>query len=494
MAAIPEYQQQTRARGNVVAGPVSSGKGVIAIGQALQNVTDNIVQMREQDAAVWATKALSDAQVEWSQQLSNRQQQAQPGAENFTGDILKDYDTYSAKVAESAPTGISRQYINERLSAYRATLAQTALNYEATERTANTVDVVQQSINSGRMLAYQSPDQFPSLLAERLATIDMMRLDPDTKRKLKEDAQYQMAHDAVAGMVDANSTAAISALRSPVGKSGNLAIEALSAESRAGLMESAERKRIADENHAYTMAQREEVEVQDRASKQGDQLLANNQLSARWIESNKDTLSAEDYRYFYQKLTDPSERESDPMIYASLRERASLGQDIRIDAREALTDGSIKTSDYDRLVGEVESSRPNWYKLGSEYISTSAAVSDINPDPAAAQRKAEMLDDWNQWAEANPTASKSEAREMSHQIVQEYALIDWSQMLLTKRKPTYLVGSRNAATIENLDETELRTVEAFESGEIGEQEFTRQALLLNEWRDLLEKRGDAGSQ
>lgn len=247
-------------------------------------------------------------------------------------------------------------------------------------------------------------------------------------------------------------------------------------------VDSMRREKLAAEDREYRLGERAQKDIQDATSKDGDKLLASGQLSTQWIEGNRDRLSPEDFRYFYGKLTGGGEGHTDSIVYSDLRQRAGTGQDVREQAREALTRGAIKTGDYDRIISEVEQQRPGWYKRGVDYIGTSAGVSDLNPDPAAAQRKAQMLDDWTDWAGRNKGATDDQAQKAYREIVKEYAIIDRDKMTLLLRTPSFMVGQRNAP---DLDATEAATVQAFEAGEIGREEFERQAQLLQRWRDTM---------
>lgn len=251
---------------------------------------------------------------------------------------------------------------------------------------------------------------------------------------------------------------------------------------RVEMIDRAQRQKLAEEDQAWQMSERARRQMQDAASKDLDFALANGQLTPSWIEANRNRLSADDYRYAYKALEGESSTNID--LYADLRERASAGQDIRSEARKALTDRSISRGDYDRLLSEVESDRAGWYKRGAAYISTAAGVSDLNPDPAAAQRKAEMLDDWATWAEENPKATGAQAQDAYKRIVSEYAIVNYNNLTLIKRVPQFLVGNRSNP---DFDATEDATIQALQDGRISQAEAEAQAKLIQEWRDVWQK-------
>lgn len=255
-----------------------------------------------------------------------------------------------------------------------------------------------------------------------------------------------------------------------------------------GAAEARLRRLNAEQDRLQRQIDREQREIEDVTSKEGDQLLAQGQLTAEWIQNNRNNLSPEDYRYFYRAISGDG-GVTDPTIYSDLRLRASNGEDVRQEARAELQRGRLKLEDYDRLVSRSEknagaASVPNWYKRGEQYIKDSLRVSDLNPDPAAAQRLASAMDEWTEWADNNPNADAKTAQEAYKRITGEYALINFKETTLTKRMPRFAVGDRTNLDIES---TMRRTVQAYQSGEITQDEFEQQARLLKEWEDALNR-------
>lgn len=280
-------------------------------------------------------------------------------------------------------------------------------------------------------------------------------------------------------------SAQVELLSNPKAK-GSAILKLIPPDKQSALLEQAQRENLANEERAIRLFDRGRKSVADNLSKEGDELMFSGELTPQWIEKNRGAMDPSDVRYFYQKLADGGSDSGprDALRYVELRDSAGRGVDVRDEAREALRKGQIRVSDYDRIVGEVEQSRPSWYKRGSDYISTSAAVSDLNPDPAAAQRKASMLDDWNDWANSNQKATEQEAQAAYQRIVKEYAIVDYGKMALMKRAPQFLAGTRNAP---DFDATETATVRAFNEQRITREEFERQAKLIQEWRDAFHK-------
>lgn len=256
--------------------------------------------------------------------------------------------------------------------------------------------------------------------------------------------------------------------------------------------ESRMRARFAAEDRARRAQERFERQVAEDTAKEGDKLLFTGSLTTDWLEENKDALDESDYRYYYKSLRTGSEGFTDINIYSSLRQRASEGGDVREEARSYLQRGMLKLADYEKLVNRSERNTgntdiPNWYKRGERYLSDTFRVSDVNPDPAMAQRRAIVLDEWTQWADENPRPSIAEARNAYQEIARSYALVDSSEMILLKPLPRYTVGNRQSMDVEA---SQRATVEAFQRGDMTEAEFKKQAALLKDWEAAMQQMRD----
>lgn len=484
MPTIPQYEQRTSASvGLPSLAPNLRKAGNFQLGAEAVDAM-NRVQLSQQS---WA---LADLTAKTVGELQGYQGELEAD---------EDYDSHSSKYLERA------KEVQARVSQELKGSPLLPVWKQDFERVAAS-GAAQVAVNAQKLKAQKVRADLGNTLA---ALSSMTGLDPTTDEVIGAQARIAVNANAVAGNLsyDERNKAITkfdidsieSSLRRDMladpdvawenlaaGKYGKLPGEqqAIWAQRIATASEAKQRRALSDEEQRHRLGERARKEIADDTSKQGDQLLARGALTAGWIEENRDALDPADYRYFYKAMSGDEGAPRNPMIYADLRERAGTGQDVRGEAREALRRGQIRTSDYDRIVGNVESERPSWYKRGTQFISTASGVSDINPTPAGAQVKAAMLDDWDEWATSNPKATGAQAREAYQNIVSEYNIIDTADFLLTKRAPQFLVGGRNAPDI---DATEVATVKAFREGRIGKDEFDRQARLLKEWRTALEK-------
>lgn len=251
--------------------------------------------------------------------------------------------------------------------------------------------------------------------------------------------------------------------------------------------DSARRQRVAEEDRQLRLSDRQAGLDANAAERDGLELISDGEMDPQWIEDNRDTLSPSALKYFYGVLQGGTAN-TDIKIYAGLRERAGAGEDVTAEARNALFKFQIKREDYDRILGVIGTEgRKGWYRRGESYITRILKPSDLNPDPAAAQRHAKAMDDWYQWAAENPKVDDTKASQEFKRIVDEYAIIDFNQIALTLRMPKFATAPRLNMTLQDVAAAEDATVKALDEGTLTDTEFKRQAELLQQWTDALQR-------
>jgi hypothetical protein len=269
--------------------------------------------------------------------------------------------------------------------------------------------------------------------------------------------------------------------------------------------EAEERRRVAAEDRGYRLMERGERDLADKIQKEGDRLAATGELTPTWIERNRDNLDPEDYRHFYKQLEpETANLTTDPGIYASLRLRVAAGEDIRQDARIFMHHGDLAISEFDKLINEWESragggasQRPGWGSQGETFIKNSLKVSDINPDPGAPQRLAQVLDQWSDWERANPGAKYEEAQKVYRQFVNDAAVVNFQQILSQTSAPT----AAAIKTPSDLQAAEQRLVDEF-SAKYGDDttalmndpEFLRRAEELEKLNNSMPQTAQSGEE
>ena len=106
----------------------------------------------------------------------------------------------------------------------------------------------------------------------------------------------------------------------------------------------------------------------------------------------------------------------------------------------------------------------------------------------AGNRRANALSEWHEWVRANPKATPREATHESARIVVSHSILDANKMAATARPMRYAVGERLRP---NLDATSAATEDALEAGEITPEEYDEQALRIEIWEAIEERRQQA---
>jgi hypothetical protein len=203
MPEIPMYEQQTSAAGsvNVRANPDDFGAQVSQAGSnvavAVKQLSEGMQARDRADAAVlkeqnervarsWAGSAASQAMLDMTEELNTRKAAAPAGAPNFTPGVLDSFDTYSAKLIQSAPTDTAKQYLTDHMSQLRAHVGQQALEFQANAMRGQQVDNANQTMDNLAKVTAQDPTQYDASLA--VIDAQVQTLPADIGQKVRERA------------------------------------------------------------------------------------------------------------------------------------------------------------------------------------------------------------------------------------------------------------------------------------------------------------------
>lgn len=494
MPQIPIYRQQlnpnpvmdgTRMalQGDPIAGGLQDiGKG---LGNYARMGMDEDRRKRDTEDRIQAAVLSSKFDAGMHDYLTEAQTKAAPGASGFTDNFYSTFDKNADAYETAAGSEMVRNLVRGHVASSRESFGRSAMHFEATERARNYGRQIDDGLETSAKLIRGNPDQFERQMGMWSSTISATSVPPEARTALMENARKKLAWTAVTGAIAKDPESFL------LGQNRGAAFNVLEQGEQEKALEYADSQfksivsaRLSQEAQAQKLAEKQEKEVYNFHSKEGDKLLASGKLSPKWIEANRDNMSAGDYRYFHKSLRSGGDEDvkTNHALYSDLRLRAGGGEDVRGDARKALEGGAIKLADFEKIVNSVESNSAigtSWYKRGTTYIRETLKPSDLNYDPAGAQRAASALDDWTTWAAKNPNTTDDQAHKEYMRLTQEYGLIDYNQMTVTKRKPQFLVGGRAAPDI---DATEDATVDAFESGKISAEELKSQSELIDEWR------------
>lgn len=262
--------------------------------------------------------------------------------------------------------------------------------------------------------------------------------------------------------------------------------------------ESLQRRIFATEEHQLVMQEKQLKVGSDALAKEGDSLLAQGKLNSAWIEDHRHALSASEFRYFYKALSGTDESATNAQVYADLYLKAANGEDVRDDARDALTkDHTLSRSDFTKIAGLVDQERPGWFKRGTQFISNALDPGQLNPDPDAHLSRAYALQDWQEWASKHGDATDAQAREMQNELASHYRIVPGDKIALAMKAPTHLVGTR-ANTVDEqgkpdpmLNATVRRMKAALQTGQMTDDEAQEEAVLIQQYRRIYQAQQQA---
>lgn len=486
---IGEYRPQVSVEGGTKVVPQRSG---VSLGPALEDVGAGLEHVLRSEAANYALKTTADAEQNWHEEIIKRQQNAEPGAPNFTPDLLKDYDAYAKKASKAAPNGVAAQMVNKQLLQLRTTVAQRALTFEASEATRHNADVAVQSIDTAGNEVMNDPSVYAQRLADRQALISQLNMDPGTREKLNQHARDELSKYATMGAIERDPYATMVELAS--GKSALPYVGALTPELRTQLLNHADsvlRARVADAQRIDTMAEKQAAKVREDTLMQGVMLGKQGGLTPEWIRKASPLLKPDDIDHLYRELAGGENAKSDIHTYSDLLPRAAGGEDVTKESTDAYTKGLLSHEDFTQLVKMSGRDMPNAYKRGVSFIKTYLQSDMMNPDPAHSTSLANALEDWDNLYAQNPKASEDEY----HKIANRYVIIAADKSMLTMPVSRYFAGSRTAPDIETYKKN---LQDAITSGDIDAGQAAQEALNFKNWKQandaLMQKKAAAAAK
>lgn len=233
----------------------------------------------------------------------------------------------------------------------------------------------------------------------------------------------------------------------------------------------------AQDEHKLAMDDKLQRDASNSLLKNAIKMSQDGKLTPQWIEQHHATWEPQAYEYVYGLLAG-KETKTDPHTFAPLLTDALSGKDVTGPATDALYSGKISLSDFKSVVDKSEAPRKGYVARGVEYINTSLKPNPQIQDPAGQRSLANALDDFRSATDAKPDMSDNEARTLAHTIADHYQIVAADKATVFMPVPLHLVGTRMTP---DLKQTWAATKAARESGEMSDEEYQRQAALLQQW-------------
>ena len=240
-------------------------------------------------------------------------------------------------------------------------------------------------------------------------------------------------------------------------------------------------------------------ELQENTRNDGYELMANGELSIEWVKAHREELD-DQYREFLDAAVNggtfkkADAANADPGAYVDLINRASSGEDIRLDAESALRGGRIKKAWYDQIVKQATDHR---FGDADSYITT-ALKTEGEFNPAAQKMQANAQEQWQQWKIDHPDASRRDAMEEAKAIVEDASIVRGNFLKISTVRPRHAVmagkeidiNATRAATMQEFM-TRLQIPDGAPPERMRElleadPAFRQQAKIIAEWEAIQE--------
>lgn len=209
MGANDAYQQTQQV-------PTADAQLMQQVAGAAQNIGGAIdkyqfMQARQQSnvAAAWTANAASDAALTWQKNLQDRKLNSEPGAPDFTKNVVSDFDSYEQAQLSLAPDDQSRQFLTKRLAALRTSVASEAMTFEGQQRIQYQENQFKQATDNATALTFNDPSQKDTALHDVLGPLDGMQLPGTMKQQLAYQATQAVNLAAAASVARSNPSAIV---------------------------------------------------------------------------------------------------------------------------------------------------------------------------------------------------------------------------------------------------------------------------------------------
>jgi hypothetical protein len=229
-------------------------------------------------------------------------------------------------------------------------------------------------------------------------------------------------------------------------------------------------------------------------AKTGYDMLMDDKMDAGWLEANRDILTVSDYKAFLRGLQPGgTSRKMEPSEYLRLFDLADNDPQTAMDElRDMYGRDEIAKDDFKSLFSRanqnIKSTRGRPYSTEiRQYVRQQLAPSDRDPDWWRS-RQLDAQFQFDDWLEANPTATREEIRKQAQVIIDDFRAIRYGRGVTELPPPRFVAKPREAIEDADLEISKAKVVEELKAGKLTAKEAAEQAAILRRWFDLLKYR------
>jgi hypothetical protein len=385
VAKIIDYTQRTqpdirgaipRASGPGGADRIASmfGQAGSSLGRSFDVAAEAVSLRDEEQARAWSASVLSKARLDWAQQLADRQANAAPGAPDFTGTVVKDFDEYAKQTLETAPSIKSKLFLQKQLDELKTHIGESAIGFEAKARLDYRDDQFTESTKNLQKLMATDPAQYKIALAEQLALVDASAMPPVKRSAVRQKMIDDVSTAAVWSMIQKSPTRfledigfmgnvdpATGKVRKSSGdlngRTGVDAFDALPFQQRIHLFDQAIRLKAQTDSDVDRLAKQEKQRLSDEAMKTIAAANSDGKLNRGVIEQYRPILNHAEYQSALKMLDKPEAgQRTDPAAFAQLLKLQQTDPDRAIEyAFQIHRNGLLSNADLSSEVTRVRS-------------------------------------------------------------------------------------------------------------------------------------------
>ena len=195
MARIPIYEErQTVSGGRGIpemrvpdANLGAMGKAISNVGQAMQQTAQVMHDVEEENAKAEANNVFATSEIEWKNKLNDMQNNAEPGAKNFTKNVATEFDGWADQTLKNTANPRTRRMLAANMSSMRKSILGSSLSFEATEGVNYRFNLHKDSIvKYGQGVALDpTPETLNRTFTAGMQGIDASDMPPTKKQELK---------------------------------------------------------------------------------------------------------------------------------------------------------------------------------------------------------------------------------------------------------------------------------------------------------------------
>lgn len=511
----PDPSQAPLALAHPPQGPVVQfGQAYDSLAHGLDQVGAAYRKSQDEEARAWSSNILAESRLKWSQELTDRQANAEPNAPLFTTDYVRDFNAYAEEVLKKAPTSNAKLYLQQRLNSVLVEYSEKAKVFEANARIDYRGDQFNAAIDNSQKLMNTDPDQFQSVLAERIAEIESSSMPPIKKSDLRQKAIDRVSKAAVWSQMQRSPDAFLASIgflgaQDPEtgkprlnsgdlqGRTGNAAFDMMPFNDRIQMLEQALRIKAQNGADMASAAKNMKHQLEDDATKSLWSLHADGKLNRVSIEDVRPVLSAERYGAFLKMLDKGGDAaKSDHSAFAHVQrlmadgkygeaEKAAFGYH-----KSGLFSNSDLRSEVERAQSLNRQQGPKSpYEKERIWIGSKLDPGPMVPDPVARGRIADAQRTYDDWVQANPKATEEDHRKRATEIVGQYRLTNLGDTVLALPMPRSGDISRNVGDTARINGDIARAAKEaqrrYDAGSYTRAEYDNEMAITNQWRKAI---------